>query len=314
MAEQRPIVTEEELSDDALFEGAMEPDTPDPAPQDPAKEEEPEAREDGRDDQGRFAAKDKEEDPEKAEVQPEPQEPEPTPEPQPDDYAKQGWVPSGVHREANEQRRRAEEELASERARTSGLEQQVQAISQQLRQIQEHNKQPEEPIDPFADPQGWEKNVHSTFEQKLRAHEANVSFRLAHREHGEKFSQAWQEMETRANRGDRSIAQSVMNSPDPGQALVDWYTRESTLQAVGPDPDAFVQKKLDEALKDPQFLAKAVEAAKAQATTGNGQQPPAQGQVDLPPSLTKATTAAPAKDGVTDMSDAAIFQDATAGR
>jgi hypothetical protein len=70
---------------------------------------------------------------------------------------------------------------------------------------------------------------------------------------------------------------------------------------VGTNPEEYVQKKLEEALSDPEFLAKALERARGVAST----QPT---QVKLPPSLNKATAARSAGDN--DSSDAGIYHHA----
>jgi hypothetical protein len=82
---------------------------------------------------------------------------------------------------------------------------------------------------------------------------------------------------------------------------VNWYKREQTLKEVGSDPNAYVQKKLEEALNDPQFLAKALEKARGAASA----QPT---QVKLPPSLNKAASAR--TDGDNDTSDQGMYRHA----
>ena len=95
------------------------------------------------------------------------------------------------------------------------------------------------------------------------------------------------------------------------QALVDWHRDYQTQQRVGNDPDAFFARTLEERLsKDPEFAKSLVEKLTGQArqaATANGDKP----LLNLPPSLSRATAAAPnAGAGLTDLSDAAIFADA----
>jgi hypothetical protein len=118
---------------------------------------------------------------------------------------------------------------------------------------------------------------------RLRGLEANFSLRLAHMQHGEMFEKAFSEAEARANRGDPSIMQTVANSSDPGQTLVNWYKREQVISQVGDDPAAYREKLQEQLLSDPAFLAKALEKAKAVA----GAQP--SNKIDIPPSLSKAS-------------------------
>lgn len=172
------------------------------------------------------------------------------------------------------------------------LRQQFWAMQQQMQQAQAPK---EEPIDIFAQPEVYQAHIQQTMEQRLRAMEGNFSLRLAAYKHGDSFHEAWQEMARRSQSGDDSIRQQVINSPDPGETLVQLYQREKVIGEVGSDPNAYIQKKLDEALKDPAFLAKAVEAAR----TAAGAQP-TQNKIELPRSLNKLAGSHSAPEDHTD--------------
>ena len=89
-----------------------------------------------------------------------------------------------------------------------------------------------------------------------------------------------------------------------------WYQRDKLLKETGGDLTSYRTRIIEEALKDPATLAKAVELARGQAS----QVPPgSRPNVQLPPSINKATGSgvsnAVADD---DASDAATFRYAMA--
>lgn len=191
----------------------------------------------------------------------------------------------------------ARRELQRER---DELRQQLWAFQQHMQQLQQANQPKPEPIDIFTDPNAYQAHVEQTMEQRLKAMEGNFSLRLAAYKHGDTFTEAWGEMMSRTQMGDDSLRQQVLQSPDPGETLVQLYQREKVVKEVGTDPTAYRSKVLDEALNDPQFLAKALERAKGVAGTNTTQ------KIELPPSLNKVAAAASAHD-LDDMSDAGIF-------
>jgi hypothetical protein len=198
-------------------------------------------------------------------------------------------------------------ELLNEREKRQAEQRRAEAALRELEELRKQLQAPPKQVpDQFAQPEAyneyWEQRIaeqQNSFQQAMRNQEANISLRLAHMQHGETFEQAYNALIEKAESGDRGPAQAVANSPDPGRTLVEWYSREKTLQEVGTDPNAYVQKKLEEALNDPQFLAKALEKARGVAST----QPT---QVKLPPSLNKAAPAARADDGAT-LSDVGLY-------
>lgn len=191
--------------------------------------------------------------------------------------------------------------------RATRAEQEAQAFRQQLWQMQQQLQalqQPREPIDIFADPQAYQQTIEQTMSERLRAMEGNFSLRLAAYKHGDTFHEAWAEMVNRSQTGDDALRQQVLQSPDPGETLVQLYQREKVVKEVGTDPTAYRSKVLDEALKDPEFLAKALEQARASA----GAQPTQ--QISMPKSLNKVAAAASA-GGSDDMSDNGLYHYAT---
>jgi hypothetical protein len=267
---------QESITDDDLYEAATEvPAAP-----------EPEVKEDrARDEKGRFAAKEEQEEaPQVVEEEPE------------------------LPKEEKVDHRIPLTELLNEREKRQAESRRAQQLQQELETLRQQMQPPkqQEPIpDQFQSPeqynawvQGQTQQVQQTIEQRLWQQEANFSLRLAKIAYGpELFEAAY-----KATVENPTLARQVANSPDPGETMVALYKREQVLAQVGDNPETYVQKKLEEALNDPKFLAKALEKARSAAST----QP---AQVKLPPSLNKATSAA-RSDDTSDMSDRALYHNA----
>lgn len=203
-------------------------------------------------------------------------------EPEPDD---QGNIPSWRLREVAEERRLAKAEAETERQSRIRLEGEMAEIRRQLAAQQKPAEQPkQEDIDPLLDPQGYSKRMRDEFQASLREERLNNNLAIAHVKHGEKFEKAYAALIEQGKAGNRQIVNQITNQPNPGEALVKWFADQETLREVGSDPAAYKQKMLDDALKDPTFLARAVEAFKssAGATRPNN-------VTQLPPSLSRVT-------------------------
>jgi len=138
---------------------------------------------------------------------------------------------------------------------------------------------------------------------------------MAHRLHGKLFEDAYAEAERALASGDQHLRMLMNNTSSAGDTLMGWYQQRQTLREVGNDPAAYKTKLLEEALKDPAYLAKAVEAARTKAGGGtsarssnNGGSRPA---VELPPSISGAARADTVTSGDLDVSDEALFNYAT---
>jgi hypothetical protein len=276
--------TIDQISDADVFKEAIavEPKAETEAPE---KEQAETAEDRARDEKGRFVAKDKDEEPGDesppvAEAALEEAPPEPVKE-------KPDHIPSWRLKEEADSRREAER-------RAQAYEQELQHLRTQMQALQ----QPKEPIDIFANPEAYTQSIEQQMGEKLRAMEANFSLRLAHYKHGDTFTEAYKEVMQRPLQD--PMRQQVINSPDPGETLVTLYQREQTFKEVGNDPTAYRSKILDEALKDPQFLAKAMQTARQTAGAS-----PTNNKIDLPPSLNKVASAHSGDDG--DDSDSSVF-------
>lgn len=268
----------------------------------PVKEEtpapEPEAKpERSRDELGRFAKA------ETTEAPPIQEQPEQKP---PEEAA----VPSWRLREIREERDAASkrfEELQKQYAADR------QTMAELQRQLQEVQKPKQEPIDFFQNPEGAIQQRLTPYEERFARLEStmklNSSKALAVAMHGK---DAVAEMETAieqamaSNHPDmRALGAQMSVSDDPVGVAMNWFQREKLHRETGGNLASYKQKLADELLKDPAFLAKAIESAKGQAQSSS--QPP---PIKLPTSLSKGTAAA-ADDN--DDSNEGLWRFATAG-
>jgi hypothetical protein len=269
----------ESVSDKEIFEEAIETDPVEAEESDEAIEDAPVEEGRQRDEFGRFVAKEQPTD--AAPIEPEQTKP----------------VEEKDHRIPLMELLNEREKRQAEQRRAEALAQEIAMLRQQVQPQQ----QPQIP-DQFADPEQYNafwmsqiQNVQAQFQNQLRAVQAENSLARAHERYGDVFEKGYQEVLDRAAQGDREAAQKIASSPNPG---------EETLQQVGTDPQAYAQKILEDALSNPEFLAKALEKAK-----GVAQQQPNQ-QIKLPPSLNKATSAGTRQSDTDPMSDAALFHHA----
>lgn len=244
-------------NDNALFEEATSATTlekfenppPLPEPPDPAKPVEP--------------------------VKPDPAKPDPA---KPEDTA---LVPAGRLREEAEARRKAERE----RDELIGM---VRATQQQ-RQPQ----QPDQPAKPdmFENPSGFVKAELQPYLEQIRADFQNqreaMSLDWAMRSHGgETVSKARQALEEGMSRGDPTAwgtYNRAMQSHDPYGVIVNAHRERETLRTINGDLDGYRKSILEEALNDPEYRKRVIEAAKGQASAaGNSVARPAKAAQSSP--------------------------------
>lgn len=268
-------------SDDELFNDATSNETPD-VPVVEAQVEQPQPE---------------------PEVQPDPVVAEAQPEaerPQVDDNAPQ--VPSWRVREINEEKRALAAENEALKARLA------QAPQQQPQQAQPAQPavEPTRP-DPLLDPEGYAKAVREEIRQELLADRREESLQRAREANQAEFDEAYAAARQAV---DPALKARMQNSRDPGKTLIEWHRENKVKAEVGHDPNAWLEKKLEERLNDPAFLAKALERARgsAQPQVTNGRP-----RVELPPSLNGASRSnAALRSTQADLSDDALWDEATA--
>ena len=167
-------------------------------------------------------------------------------------------VPIGVMLDERDKRR-----MAEQRAEAYARQLQEFQARQQQQQRPEFWEQPENNIDYRI------QQALQPYAQQLVAQRETFARALAETQHGsDKVSAAFKDISDRINSGDPSARfdyQRIMSEPNPYSALVDLHKQRQTIAEIGSDPAAYRAKALDEALKDPAFLARALEAAKSQA-------------------------------------------------
>jgi hypothetical protein len=269
-------------SDDELFNEAVSDETPD----NPVVAEQVEQP--VRDESGRFAKK---EEPETAEVVAET----PVEKPAVDDNASQ--VPSWRVREINEEKRAALAELETLRAERAQWQ-------RQQPQPQVQQPQPEKVVkpDPLIDPDGYESYLERKFEERQIARDRESSLQQAAKTYKEEFNEAYAAAQQKVDPALRALMQQ---SRDPGETLIQWHREQKVKAEVGHDPNAWLEKKLEERLNDPAFLQKAIERSR-----GASQQADGRPRVDLPPSLNGASRSnAALKSSNDDVSDEDLFRE-----
>lgn len=214
-----------------------------------------------------------------------------------DDNAPQ--VPSWRVREINEEKRR----LADENERFKA--ELVQLRNAQQRPTPQTEQKKPERADPLLDPEGYAKQVREDIRNELLAERREESLQRAAEEHPDDFKAAYAAAQQAR---DPALNARMQASRDPGKTLLAWHREQKTMQEVGNDPNAWLEKKLEERLKDPTFLAKAVELARGYAQPQ--QQTNGRPRVELPPTLSSASRAqAAAKASDEGKSDFELFQE-----
>lgn len=297
--------TQDEIFRDALADEPPAETEPAPAAAEAAPEGQPATEEPGpaRDDKGRFAAK-----------QEKPAEPAAAPTqaataPAEKATGQDHRVPLRELLDEREKRQRYE-------AQTAQLERQIAQLSEQVRRATE---KPAEKPDFYADPDAYLQQsiqpLRQQFDQQLGQVVEGFSKRMAVIEHGEeKVNSAFAELERQMQSGQsHEDYAKIMRSQHPFGELVSWHKRQETMSKIGGDLDGFLKKREEELLNDPAFMQKIAEKLRAQSSGGTAPQggKPSP-NVQLPPSLSRVTSAAPrtAGDDDMDVSDSGLFRHA----
>ena len=325
MAEEQITV---DFDDKSLFQSALQdtppaPSSPDPAPTEalpaspapsPQAAPPPPAGDRPRDDRGRFTPVQPD-----AAAAPQPPPGQTSPAPGPDE----GTVPSWRLREEREQREAYASQLAE---RDRQLREVVAYVQQMQRQSQ---PQPQAP-DPLLNPAEWNayqgnamQQLHQNVMHQLRTNQLESNLQLTRMERGPEHFDAAYNAFMRSAEGDVAFARSIVNSPNPGAAMCDWYNRAMALETYGADPEAYFTRRVEQLLQDKSFLAKAIDAARnmtsqmgAQGVGGVGRVP--SNVTVIPPSLSTMRSGSTPESGVTNaagedlMSDQMLFQAALA--
>jgi hypothetical protein len=237
--------------------------------------------------------------------------PELKPEPKPDSRTdNDGPVPAGRLREESEARRRFERENADLRARLAAFE--VQPRQQQA---------PAQKLDVFDNPAGFVKQevepILSQFRQELQMTREAMSADNAVRVYGEdRVGAARAALEQGMARHDPTAWATynrAMSSHDPYGVITRAHLDRETLQQIGGDLDGYKKRVLEEALSDPEFHRRAIEAAKGQATQQVNRPAVIQSNVPNLPSLSNIG-AAGGDEQMQEPTDEALFRAAVSAK
>jgi hypothetical protein len=205
-------------------------------------------------------------------------------------------IPSWRLREEAEGRR-----VAEERART--LQARMEQIEAHWRQQQGSQQTPSWFEDPQAAMRAALEEYNRPILQQRHNFEMKMSREMAEYRYGpeavnlaEKFF-----MDARA-KGilDPLDHERVVSAPNRFSAVVEWYKRLYSLHTVGDDPEAWYKKRRDAELADPKFQAQYLERIRGDAATRPG-------MTELPPTLSRSTTAAGNGAGLGDMSHESLW-------
>jgi hypothetical protein len=219
-------------------------------------------------------------------------------------------VPSWRHREVSEEKRQLAALLESERAEKARIANELALRDRRLAALEKPETPPEVP-DPLLDAAGYQQFMDRRMNERLLNQQREFDLRLTRATQPEKFDAAYAAAQQAIAKGDLELSARMQRSSTPGETLMAWHRERQIMQEVGTDPAAYRQKLLDEALKDPAFVAKAVEAARTKAT-GATTQPAGKPAISLPPSLTNVARSDHVTDpDENDVSEEGLFRYAT---
>ncbi|MBS0251602.1 MAG: hypothetical protein JSR78_11135, partial [Proteobacteria bacterium] len=208
-------------------------------------------------------------------------------------------VPSWRVREINEEKRRFAEENERMKAELAEL----RRVSQQQQPAKVEQPKADRP-DPLLDPEGYEKYLERRVEERLLGNAREESLLRARDTNPQEFDEAYAAA-TKAV--DAALKARMQASRDPGKTLLEWHRENKQRAEIGNDLNAYRQRLLDSALKDPEFRKKAMDAWRDGAQSS---QPESRSKVELPPSISGASRAravARSSDN-DDISDQVLFE------
>lgn len=307
------VVTDQQLFDHATApEPAAQAPAPEPAPatqqgdqqgQPQPTPQQQDAAQRQRDEQGRFARQ-------QPGQQPPQQQPQvPQQQPRTEDHR----VPLAELHKERQRAQRAEAE--AEQMRQAW--QQFQYMQQQEAMRRQQPQEPEQPPQTIFD--NPDQYLAHTVMNPLRQEgqmammqiKDGLSREMANQQFGEQYvTGALQDLASiRHTPQGNFVFNQIMQSGHPYGALVKWHHTAKAQQAIGPDPQAWLQKQQQAWFNDPTVQAKMIEHVRTQQQrNGNGQRPP---QVNLPPSLSSLPSASGRIEQQGDLSNDSLYRYAT---
>lgn len=287
---------------DSVISGASAPEASE------VQQEQQPTSQPSRDEGGRFAAQQVKQ---PAAAQPSPETPAATPEqPQPNGNGK---VPVGAVQAEREKRQEAQQEAETLRRELAELRGQVTLLSQQ-RQPAPQPQQEQKPATLWDDPDAFLQSQLTPFQQQMQEMREELwESRAAAVHTPEAVSAAKAAAEKLFGTPEGKVLHQQITAAggNPFDNLVKWHKQQEALAKIGGDPDAWLNAERERLLSDPDFLAKAIERARAGAASNTNRSSP---RTELPPSLSSLPSGGNTPAGAEDMNDSALFASTTARR
>lgn len=186
-------------------------------------------------------------------------------------------------------------ELLTEREKRQEAERRFAAYREQVEAQQRQAEASRQPVELFDDPARF---VEQAVAERFRELQQHMLYNARIAAEGRFGEDHVKEAETafmeavHANRVHQSDVQRVVSSPNRYIEAVKWFEQQRVLSEVGTDPAAYKARIIEEALKDPEIIRRAVEQARASAasaghTTIQLQSNPAPRQTQSLPSLAR---------------------------
>lgn len=221
-------------------------------------------------------------------------------------------IPAFRLREESEARRRAEQDRDDLRRRLEMLE----------RQPPQQQRQAPAKIDIFDNPNGFVRQevepLFNEFRAELQRTREAMSLDNALGRYGEeKVNAARLALEQGMGRGDPaawSTYNRAMQGHDPYGIIARWHQERETLNSIGGDLTTYKQRVLDEAMKDPEFQKRVMEATRGAAlASGQTIHRPAQSKVPTTPSLANFGSGG-GDEAIQEPSDDQLFRQAVSAK
>jgi hypothetical protein len=148
-------------------------------------------------------------------------------------------------------------DLFNEREVRQKLEAQVREMQRREQERAAQVSQPKAEDMLFTDPDKFIQQIESKHERKLADMQLNFDMQLASMRHGSAFDAAWQHFYASCQGGQDPVSYfRVMNARSPGEEMVRWFHERRLMHETGGNLDAYRERILQEALQNPEILAR----------------------------------------------------------
>src|SRR5215203_2463081 len=148
-------------------------------------------------------------------------------------------------------------DLLEERTTRQKLEAQVREMQRREQAAAAQQAQPKAEDMLFTDPDKFIAQIETRHEKKLADIQLNFDMQLASMRHGPAFDAAWQHFFATCQGGQDPVSYfRVMNARSPGEEMVRWFHERRLMHETGGNLDAYRQRVLQEAMQDPEFMAR----------------------------------------------------------